>query len=119
LVDAGRLVICGRLKELIIVHGRNHHLEDIEPAAQRIVATAGPLPHAAFAVDGPDGDRLVVVQSAHGGEPPELAALAERIRWAVTAEHAIAVHKMLLVEPGQVPRTLTERSNGRRAVRRT
>jgi acyl-CoA synthetase (AMP-forming)/AMP-acid ligase II/aryl carrier-like protein len=106
-VNDGKLVICGRIKELIIMRGRNFHPEDIETTAQRAVADGETLPAAAFAVDSPDGERLVVVQSVPAASTPELAAYGDRVRRAVTADHGLPVQEVVLVEATSIPRTPT------------
>ncbi|SDK75262.1 amino acid adenylation domain-containing protein [Actinopolyspora mzabensis] len=103
----GELVICGRLKELVIVNGRNMHPQDIEQSAQRVSPDPA-LPAAAFATEVDEQEQLVVVQTVPGTPDSarhDLAAVAERLRQAVTSDHQVAVHEILLVEPGQIPTT--------------
>lgn len=102
----GRLSVTGRLKDLIIIDGRNHNPHDIEET----VATAHPaLGHdrvAAFAVDGDGGEGVVVVaeraRKASGVDEPEVARAATR---AVAERHDVALRAFLLVKPGGLPRT--------------
>lgn len=96
-----KLVVCGRLKEIIIMRGRNYHPEDIESVSRQTLGVT--LPAAAFSVDGPEGERLVVVQSVESRD----TGAAERVRRAVTAAHGVDVHEVVLVGPDAVPRTAT------------
>ena len=100
----GELYVCGRLKELVIIHGRNLYPQDIEETA----AHAHPCltaPGAAFSVEGEEGEELVVVQPyAHGdGVSPEEAARA--VKNAVARAHAVEPLDVLIVPPGELPRT--------------
>ncbi|WP_165968227.1 AMP-binding protein [Saccharopolyspora elongata] len=101
----GDLVPCGRLKELIIINGRNLYPQDIEGAAQQVSPSLASLPVAAFSVDSEDGERLIVVQAVESSADADLADLAERIRLRVTSAHQVEVYEVVLVEPAAVPRT--------------
>ena len=102
----GELFITGRLKDLLIVAGRNHYPQDIEVT----VAQAAPAMRAGriavFAVTISGEERAVVVgersRSAPAGEPD---GMAQRIRQAVWRGHDLALHDVLLTEPGAVPHT--------------
>lgn len=101
----GDLVPCGRLKELIIINGRNLYPQDIEGAVQKVAPSLASLPVAAFSVDSQDGERLVVVQAVESSTNADLADLAEQIRLGVTSAHQVEVYEVVLVEPAAVPRT--------------
>ncbi|RRQ88665.1 fatty acyl-AMP ligase [Streptomyces griseofuscus] len=100
----GELFVAGRLKDVLIVAGRNLHPQDIEQQVQKLSVLFGA--GAAFAV-GEDQDRVVVVQevrsSTRGDE--ELPALADTVRACVAEEFGLAVEHVLLVRPGTVRRT--------------
>ncbi len=100
------LVLCGRMKELIIISGRNLHPQDVEEAVRRVEPALATRPGAAFSVDSPDGERLVVVQAVAPGDTTDGPdALAERIRLGVTSAHGVDVHDVVLVEPAAIART--------------
>lgn len=108
LVD-GELFITGRLKDLVIVDGRNHYPQDIEHTVEHAHAAIRKHATAAFAVstvDGADGERLVVLaeRAKDGGHHPDAEVIAA-VRSAVSAAHGIAVHELVLLGPGEVPRT--------------
>ncbi|GLV84817.1 non-ribosomal peptide synthetase [Streptomyces lavendulae subsp. lavendulae] len=102
----GGLYITGRLKDLIVVRGTNHYPQDIEDTAARVHPSLRPGRAAAFAVEG-DDQQVVLVQEASPGRmtDEERAALLDEIRAAVAAGHGLALHSVLLVRPGSVPRT--------------
>lgn len=104
-VADGRLYVTGRLKEIVIVRGEKHLPHEIEQTVRASDPLLEGLAGAAFAVSGHEGERLVVVHEAgpHGDDERQL--IVDAIRAAVTARHGIAPDDVLLVAPGEVPRT--------------
>jgi len=103
----GHLFVVGRLKDLIIVRGRNHYPEDLERTIEQSHAALRPSSCAAFAVEAEGEERIVVVQEIRTDRDPELdlgVVLAD-IREAVTRDHGVALYDALLVAPGTVPKT--------------
>ncbi|MDS0139465.1 MULTISPECIES: fatty acyl-AMP ligase [unclassified Amycolatopsis] len=104
----GELYIAGRIKDLIIVDGRNHYPQDVEATAASTDPGIRPGSVAAFAVAGTDTEAVVVVAEHRGhadlAEPAE-RALAAAIRRLVSDAHGLALRDVLLVPPGRVPRT--------------
>jgi fatty acid CoA ligase FadD32 len=105
-IHGGELYITGRIKDLIIVDGRNHYPQDVEVTVQEADAAVRRDHVAAFAVPGEETERLVVVaersRKAEGRDPAEIAA---NVRAAVAGSHDLSMHEFLLVEAGAVPRT--------------
>lgn len=106
----GRLLVTGRLKDLIVVDGRNHYPQDIEESVQHAVDAVRRDRLAAFGVPRPDGggEELVVVAEYRRGTEPTEASAREAVRSAraaVSARHGLRLGRLLLVEPGAVPRT--------------
>jgi fatty-acyl-CoA synthase len=101
----GELVLCGRIKDVIIVAGRNVFPEDIERACNDLEGIrAGNV--IAFGVETAKGkEGLVVVAEARpadGGDPAPLRAqVQERVR-AVTG---VPAKDVVLVAPGTLPKT--------------
>ncbi|WP_306344973.1 non-ribosomal peptide synthetase [Methylosinus sp. Ce-a6] len=109
-VDDGQIYITGRLKDLIIVAGRNFHPEDIENAIEENVSGLRRGSTAAFAVTIEDGERLVIVVEpdralsttiGSGGE----REILRRIRDCVVYDIGIEPADIVLVQPGSVPKT--------------
>lgn len=98
----GDLVVCGRIKDLIIVGGRNVHPQDVEWAVGEVAGVrAGNV--AAFGVERrPGHERVVVVAETRGEADAALRlAVADRVRGAVGLSPADVV----LVPPGTLPKT--------------
>jgi acyl-CoA synthetase (AMP-forming)/AMP-acid ligase II len=71
-VTGGELYITGRLKDLIIIRGRNHYPQDIELTAERSDRSLRPGCGAAFSVDDGGAERLVIVQEINYREEPNV-----------------------------------------------
>ncbi|MCO6009339.1 fatty acyl-AMP ligase [Actinoallomurus purpureus] len=105
-VHEGELYVTGRIKDLIIVDGRNHYPQDVEVSAQQAHEGIRRDHVAAFAVSGEDGDRVVIVaERGRRGKGVPAEEVARAVRSAVSATHELRVDDFLLVEPGGVPRT--------------
>ncbi|WP_396449400.1 fatty acyl-AMP ligase [Actinomadura sp.] len=107
-VHEGELYVTGRIKDLIIVDGRNHYPQDIEVTAQEAHPAIRPDHVAAFALTGEETERLVIVAERNRRvplgrlDPDEVEAA---VRGAVNVEHEMSVHDFVLIEPGGVSRT--------------
>ena len=104
----GELLVTGRLKDLIIIDGRNHYPQDVEATAQEAHPVIRRDRVAAFAAPGKDGDRLVVVaERSRQADAREVdaAEVTRAVRAAVSARHGAPLRDFLLVDPGDLPRT--------------
>ncbi|MFJ9116720.1 fatty acyl-AMP ligase [Streptomyces sp. NPDC102394] len=104
----GQLLVTGRLKDLIVVDGRNHYPQDVEATAQDAHPALRPDRLAAFGTPGDPGERAVVVaEHVRGTSLAEIdvPALVAAVRAAVSARHGLRLADVVLVPPGTVPRT--------------
>lgn len=100
------LYVSGRIKELMIVHGRNIFPQDIERTIISSHPTLRPGGCAVFAANIDSEDRVMVVQELNDTlEQEGAAALAGSIRDIVSRVHAIGVHRVVFVSKGEVPKT--------------
>jgi fatty-acyl-CoA synthase len=98
----GEMVMCGRIKDMIIVGGRNVYPEDIERALADVDGVrAGNI--IAFGIDGSQGrEGLVVVAESKADDHEALRrTVAQRVREAV----GLPAKDIVLVEPGSLPKT--------------
>jgi acyl-CoA synthetase (AMP-forming)/AMP-acid ligase II len=104
----GRLYITGRIKDLIIIDGRNIYPHDIEFTVEESHEAIAQRRLASFSVATDHGEALVVVAERYrhstdvGGQLEEIASAA---REAVSLDHSVALHDFVLVEPDTIPRT--------------
>jgi acyl-CoA synthetase (AMP-forming)/AMP-acid ligase II/acyl carrier protein len=103
----GELFVTGRLKDLIILRGRNYYPQDIERTATCVDPSLRPDSGAAFSIERGGTERLVVVQEVERGRSEALDpdALAEAVRRAVADEHEVAVEEVVLLRSGTLPKT--------------
>jgi fatty-acyl-CoA synthase len=98
----GDLVVCGRIKDMIIVGGRNVFPEDLERAAQTVEGVR-PGNVIAFGVGrGRKGDDLVVVAELKSGDP---ASVRDGIARAVGQSGGVRPSDIVLLAPGTLPKT--------------
>ncbi|HEY4048091.1 MAG TPA: aminotransferase class III-fold pyridoxal phosphate-dependent enzyme, partial [Acidobacteriaceae bacterium] len=101
----GQLFVSGRLKDLIILGGRNLYPQDVEAAAFGSDSRLRPDGAAAFAdEDGEDGERLILVQELEFRQKPS-EELIRSIVAAVFEYTGAQPDEIILTKPGAVPRT--------------
>jgi amino acid adenylation domain-containing protein len=105
-LSAGELYVTGRLKDLLIVRGRNVYPQDVEWSAAAAHPLARAEGSATFSVEADGEERLVVVQEVErlgkGVEPEEVI---RAIRTAVAEEHDLDVHDVCLIRALSLPKT--------------
>lgn len=114
--DAGfmykdELFICGRLKDLIIVRGRNHFPQDIEATAESVATVFRPGCSAAFTIDPVGGDEKVAlvmelrdIPLPHQAEK-QCGHLADEVRATVNHVHSLGLSQLVFLKPKTVPKT--------------
>lgn len=133
----GDLYITGRVKDLVIVDGRNHYPQDLEYSAQEsskalrtgyvaaFSVPANQLPgevfenaHAGLKRDADDtSEQLVIVaERAPGSHKLDIGPITDDIRAAIAVRHGVTVRDVLLTAAGAIPRTSSGKI-GRRACR--
>ncbi|MCB1032516.1 MAG: amino acid adenylation domain-containing protein, partial [Acidobacteria bacterium] len=102
---AGELFVTGRIKDLIILRGRNLYPQDIELAAQRSHEALRPGCGAAFSVEGSSGEQLVVVHEIDHRACSQTEVIAQAIRLAVAESFDVEVQAVVLLGAGRLPKT--------------
>lgn len=102
----GELFVVGRMRDLIIIRGRNYHPQDIETAAgqshEDLLAGNG----IAFSLPTEETEQLVIVHEVRRGFPVELAEDVFRaIRGAVSKEFDLATARIVLIRCQSIPKT--------------
>ncbi len=103
----GRLYVTGRIKDLIIIDGRNVYPHDVEYTVEESHDAIAQRRLAAFSIPTEAGEELVVVAERyrHTDATGLLEEIAAAARDAVSREHAVALHDFVLVEPDTISRT--------------
>ncbi|HEY0602945.1 MAG TPA: condensation domain-containing protein, partial [Herpetosiphonaceae bacterium] len=105
-MQADELFIAGRLKDLIIIRGQNYYPQDIEQTVERSHPALRQGACAAFGVSVEGQEQLVVaVEVERQQRDVDVAAVASAIRLAVTEQHELTVHGVVLLRVGTIPKT--------------
>ncbi|MGF2944897.1 AMP-binding protein [Mycobacterium sp. Lab-001] len=106
-VSDDALFIVGRIKDLLIIYGRNHAPDDIEATIQEI--TRGRVAAIAAPDDGME-QLVVVVEVKKRGDSEkdamhEFALIKREVISAVSHSHGLRVADLVMVAPGSIPIT--------------
>lgn len=102
----GELYIVGRIKNLLIVRGKNFYSNDLEAYIQTL--HGGFQAGAVFSVDSEDEEWVIVLQELDGELAfPEQEALVRHIRQQLTATYGFSPYTVVLVAPGSLPKTVS------------
>jgi len=101
----GQLFIAGRLKDLIILNGRNLYPQDLEQAGEACHAGFRQGGCAAFTIEGERAEQLVIVQEFERAQDPDTEAMATSIRTVIAEQFGAPVHDVVFVRSGAIPRT--------------
>ncbi|WP_304106190.1 AMP-binding protein [Mycolicibacterium bacteremicum] len=99
-ISDGELFIVGRIKDMLIVRGRNHYSDDIEATVSDL--TRGRV--AAIAVADEQSEKLVTVVELKNREQ-QLEDLKSTVTAAISRAHGLQVADIVLVDPGTIPTT--------------
>lgn len=104
-IQEDELFVVGRLKDLIIIRGRNHYPHDIEATVQESHPSLRPGCGAAFSIPIDAEEKLVVLQEVADHSSIDLGFIAARVGRAVTEHHEVQVYTVVLIKPGTLPKT--------------
>lgn len=115
-ITDGQLFIIGRIKDLLIVYGRNHSPDDIEATIHEI--TRGRC--AAIAVPGERStEKLVAIielRNRTDGGAHQFGEIKREITSALSSSHGLSVADLVLVQPGSIPITTSGKVRRRACV---
>ena len=103
----GELFIVGRLKDLIIIRGRNYYPQDIEQQVEKSHLSLKANCGAAFSIEVMGEERLVIVQEVERSHIRSLdvKTVMTEIRKSIANYFDLTVHAILLLKTGQVLKT--------------
>ncbi len=103
----GELFVTSRLKDLIIIRGKNYYPSDIEQVVEKSHESLRAGCSAAFSIDCENEEKLVIVQEVKKGYEGSIDGeqIAEKIANTVIANFQIQVHEVVLISHGSIPKT--------------
>lgn len=104
-LSEGQLVITGRLKDLIILNGRNIYPQDLEAAVEVCHPTARKGGCVAFSVEVDEVERLIIVLEVDRQQDLPAEELATAVRVALAERFEVPVWGVVLARHGAIPKT--------------
>ena len=105
-VSEGQLYVTGRVKDIIIIRGRNLYPQDIELTVENAHRALRHSAGAAFSVEIDGHERLATIQEVdRQHRDPDLQDVIRSIRRAVAEEHELDVYAVVLIGQASLPRT--------------
>lgn len=102
----GETYITGRLKDLIVVAGRNHYPQDVEYTVGNASEHLRPGAVASFSIEGDDVEQLIIIAERDlGRDSAGDAEATEAIRSAVSTAHGLVPSEIRIVEPDAIARS--------------
>jgi acyl-CoA synthetase (AMP-forming)/AMP-acid ligase II/acyl carrier protein len=102
-IKGGELFITGRIKDLIIIRGRNLYPQDVEATIERSHPAFRPGCNAAFSIDVGGQERLVAVQEVTGSE--HFDEIISGLCRAVIDEHEVQLYAVAFIGAGTILKT--------------
>ncbi len=102
----GELFITGRLKDLIIIRGRNYYPQDLEATAESSHEALQPGTGAAFSINEQGVEQLVIIyEVARQHRRTDVEQVVSAVRRAIAETHELQLHTFVLVKPLSIPKT--------------
>ncbi|CAM2068040.1 AMP-binding protein [Sulfidibacter corallicola] len=101
-----QLYVTGRLKDLIIIRGRNYYPHDLERTVEYCHPAIRPGCAAAFSIEVDREEQLVLVQEIQRKcDPAELPRVIEHIRRTISEQFEVRTYAIALIRQGTIPKT--------------
>ena len=112
--QSNELFITGRLKDLIIIDGKNHYPQDIEFTTQTVDELLKENSCAVFTIDDSQDikniNRLIIIQELdrsyrNKADTKRLQTIKENIKSTISQQHSLAVNDVVLIDCNTMPKT--------------
>lgn len=116
----GELYVTGRIKDLIIIRGKNHYPHDIEHSVASLTPEFDTLSSVAIYDENSGSGRLIVLQEVNRKNIGSIdtKALEKQARKIVTINHDIALDELILLKPNSIPKTTSGKVKRSECLRR-
>ena len=104
-VEEGELYVTGRLKDLIIIRGKNYYPQDIEWVVEKADEQIRTNSCAAFAIEVDGIEQLVIVAEIRSNKGINPDQIIQQIRQLIADEQELSVYAISLIKKGTIPKT--------------
>ena len=106
-VHNGELFVTGRIKDMMIIRGRNHYPQDIEHVLESCHLALKAGASAAFSIEHEGNEQLVVVCEVKRTylRQLDIKSVSREIRQVIAAAYDLQTYATFLVKPGSIPKT--------------
>lgn len=101
----GELYVAGRIKNLVIVNGKNHYAHDLERTVEGAHPAIWPAGCAVFSINNDGPERIVVLAEVNVKLLEKEELVAKAIRESIAQHHDLHVDDIQLIPPGGIPKT--------------
>lgn len=101
----GELFVVGRIKDVLIIRGRNFQAHDLELAAESAHSGLRRNCSAAFSIETEGGEAAAAIVLEADPAQEDLSEVISAVRRQLSVEFGVQLHWVALVAPGIVPKT--------------
>lgn len=102
----GEVYVTGRLKDVMVIAGRNHYPQDVEHTVAQATQQVSGTAVAAFSVPGEDVESVVILaERALDADPQDDAQAAAVIRAAVSSTHGLSPADIQILDANRIARS--------------
>ena len=103
----GELFVTGRIKDIIIIRGRNYYPQDIETTVKNCHPALRDHSCVATSITSEEGEKLVIIGEIKRKLEQKInfQEIVNTIRSHVSRKHGIQTNKIVLVKQGSIPKT--------------
>lgn len=100
------LFITGRMKDLIIIRGKNHYPNHIETNVEKFSEFFRPGSSAAFSISNNDEEKLIIVQEIkNDSKIVDISELKQNLKSHILEEHGISPYEIVFIRQGTMFKT--------------
>lgn len=99
------LYVLGRIKDLIILNGRNHYPQDLEYTVERAHSALRQAGVAVISITEERIERLVVIAEVAAGRSLDLNAIVDAVQGALQDQHELTAFEVVLIQQRTLPKT--------------
>ena len=105
LLKKGEILVTGRLKDLIIINGRNYYPQDIEDSVTESHTKCINGSCAVFSIETEENEKLIVVCEVNNPEKEEISTILQSIKEKVFTDFSLQIYKIALIRRGTILKT--------------